>query len=161
MGSPQVFTFTGPCTRGNYAYLPRIVPDRGAMRDCPVVNGATTGIWTDWNPTGNTIPLQNTFQLLTTNGAILPTAGIYVITKGSALADTLTAPTATVQDGTIIRISSSTAYAHTVTTSNLFQTGTNVSVGTATFAAYAGAGFTVMAYQGKWIVLASVGVTFT
>lgn len=159
-GMPSTFSFTGPCTRGNYAYLPRIIPDRGVMRDCPLVNGATTGIWTDWNPTGNTIPVQNTFQALTTNGALPVTSGIYVITKAGVLADTLAAPTAGVQDGTIIRIVSSTANAHTLTATGLFQSGTS-SVNLATFAAQAGAGLTLMAYNGKWIVLYSVGITFS
>lgn len=160
MGSPQVFTFTGPCVRANYQYLPRIIPDRGVMRDCPVVNGATTGVWTDWNPNANTIPVQNTFQAITASGAILPTAGNYVVTKAGVAAMTLAAPTATVQDFTLIKISSATAYAHTVTATGLLQTG-SASVNTATCAAYAGCGLTLMAYQGKWIVVFSVGVTFS
>lgn len=154
------YTDVGPCVRGNEAYLPHIWPDRGFMRDCPVANGSTTGVWSDYNPTGNTIPGANTFQVLTTNGAILPTGGNYVITKAGVLADTLAAPTSTVQDGTIIRVVSATANAHTITATGLLQTGTS-SVNVATFAAQAGAGVTLMAYQGKWIVLYSVGITFS
>jgi hypothetical protein len=107
--------------------------------------------------------LQSTFPIaLSANGAIPPHTGhTYVITKaGSALVDTLAAPTATTDDGIEITITSNTAFAHTVTATGLFQTG-SASVNLATFAASAGAGFTVMAYQGKWNVLASVGVTFT
>lgn len=99
--------------------------------------------------------------LLTTNGAIDPhTAATYVITKAGVLADTLAAPTATVDDGKLIVITSNTANAHTVTATGLFQCGT-ASVNLATFAAQAGAGMTLMAYQGKWNVLASVGITFS
>jgi hypothetical protein len=43
-GSPQVFNFYGPCTRGNYAYMPRIIPGRFLIRDC----SAATGLWTDY-----------------------------------------------------------------------------------------------------------------
>lgn len=106
--------------------------------------------------------LQSTTpQALTTNGAIPPHVGhTYVITKAGVLADTLAAPTATTDDGIEITITSSTAFAHTLTATGLLQTGT-ASVNLATFAAQPGAGLTLMAYQGKWNVLASVGITFS
>lgn len=95
---------------------------------------------------------------LTTNGAISPTTPAnYVITKAGVLADTLAAPTS---DGIVIRIASTTANAHTLTATGLFQCGT-ASVNLATFAANAGAGLTIMSYNGKWIVLCSVGITFS
>lgn len=98
---------------------------------------------------------------LTTNGAINPnTAANYVITKAGVLADTLAAPTAGTDDGKVILITSNTANAHTLTATGLFQCGT-ASVNLATFAANAGAGLTLMAYQGKWNVLGSVGITFS
>lgn len=98
---------------------------------------------------------------LTTNGAINPnTAANYVITKAGVLADTLAAPTAGTDDGKVIIITSNTANAHTLTATGLFQCGT-ASVNLATFAANAGAGLTIMAYQGKWNVLGSVGITFS
>jgi hypothetical protein len=65
-----------------------------------------------------------------------------------------------VDDGIEITRASATANAHTITATGLFQTGT-ASVNLATFAANAGAGLTLMAYNGKWIVIASVGVTFS
>jgi hypothetical protein len=98
---------------------------------------------------------------LAVNGAIPPhTAATYVITKAGVLADTLAAPTAGTDDGLEIVITSNTANAHTITATGLFQCGT-ASVNLATFAANAGAGLTLMAYQGKWNVLASVGITFS
>lgn len=98
---------------------------------------------------------------LTTNGAIPPhTPATYVITKAGVLVDTLAAPTVGTDDGIIITITSNTANAHTLTATGLLQTGT-ASVNVATFAAQAGAGLTLMAYQGKWNVLNSVGITFS
>lgn len=98
---------------------------------------------------------------LTTNGAIDPhTSANYVITKAGVLADTLAAPTATTDDGVIITITSNTAFAHTLTATGLLNTG-SAAVNLATFAAFAGAGLTLRAYQAKWNVLSSTGITFT
>lgn len=98
---------------------------------------------------------------LTTNGAIAPhTPASYVITKAGVLADTLAAPTAGTDDGIEIWIASNTAFAHTLTATGLLQTGA-AAVNLATFAAFAGAGLALVAYQGKWIVRYSVGVTFS
>ena len=98
---------------------------------------------------------------LSVNGAIPPsTPATYVITKAGVLADTLAAPVVGTDDGKTIVVTSATANAHTVTATGLFQTGA-ATVNLATFAAFPGAGFTVMAYQGKWNVLASVGITFS
>lgn len=106
--------------------------------------------------------LQSTAPaLLSINGAIPAHVGhTYVITKAGVLADTLAAPTATTDDGIEITVTSNTANAHTITATGLLQCGT-ASVNVATFAAQAGAGLTLMAYQGKWNVLASVGITFS
>ena len=106
--------------------------------------------------------LQSTSpSLLTTNGAIPAHSGhTYVITKAGVLAATLAAPTAGTDDGIEITIASTTANAHTLTATGLFQCGT-ASVNLATFAAQAGAGLTLMAYNGKWVVLFSVGITFS
>lgn len=98
---------------------------------------------------------------LAVNGAVPAHSGqVYVITKAGVLADTLAAPTAGTDDGIEIEIASSTANAHTLTATGLLQTGT-ASVNVATFAASAGAGLKLMAYNGKWIVKSSVGITFS
>lgn len=123
-------------------------------------------------PLGKTLTVNGTFTsgglsftmtlaALTTNGAVSPhTTADYVITKAGVLADTLAAPTATTDDGVVICIVSTTANAHTLTATGLLNTGT-AAVNLATFAAYAGAGLTLLAYQAKWYVLSSVGVTFS
>jgi hypothetical protein len=87
---------------------------------------------------------------------------IYQINKAGVLADTLAAPVAGAanDDGKVIWIVSNTANAHTVTATGLYQTG-SASVNLATFAAFAGAGMQLMAFNAKWVVMSSVGVTFT
>lgn len=118
----------------------------------------TTGVFSGAVTSNGSIDV---LTALTTNGAIPPsTSATYVITKAGVLADTLAAPTATTDDGKIITVTSNTANAHTITATGLLQTGT-ASVNVATFAAQPGAGLTLMAYQGKWNVLGSVGITFS
>jgi hypothetical protein len=117
----------------------------------------TAGNWT--------IPLtqlQSTFpSAIAASGAVPPHSGhTYVITKAGVAALTLAAPTAGTDDGIEITLTSNTANAHTLTATGLLQTGT-ASVNVATFAAQPGAGLTLMAYQGKWNVLCSVGITFS
>lgn len=98
---------------------------------------------------------------ITANGAINPNnAEKYVITKGGVAAMTLAAPTVTVDDGKEIFVTSNTANAHTVTATGLLQTGA-ATVDVATFAAFAGAGLTLIAYQGKWNVKSQIGITFS
>jgi hypothetical protein len=84
----------------------------------------------------------------------------YVFNRAGVVAATLAAPTAGTDDGLEIVITSDSAFAHTLTATNLLDTGTaNQSV--ATFAAFKGAGLTLMAFNGRWKVLCSVGITFT
>ncbi len=83
-----------------------------------------------------------------------------MLTKGSAAALTLAAPTATVDDFKIIVLTSNTAFAHVLTATGLLQTGT-ATVNVATFAAFAGASLTLMAYQGKWNVISLNAVVLT
>jgi hypothetical protein len=106
--------------------------------------------------------LQSTVpQAVSANGALPPHVGhTYVITKAGVAALTLATPTATTDDGIEIIVTSNTANAHTITATGLLQTGT-ASVNVATFAAQAGAGLTLMAYQGKWNVICSNGITFS
>lgn len=98
---------------------------------------------------------------LAASGAVPPSVtATYVVTKAGVAALTLAAPVVTTDDGKEITITSNTANAHTLTATGLFQCGT-ASVNLATFAAQAGAGLTLVAYQGKWNVVASVGITFS
>ncbi len=152
---------SGPCVRGNEPYLPTIFPDAGIMLDCNQSTVTTGGMWVNFNAGNSQNQVSGTPQVaLTTSGAIVVATGNYVITKAGVLADTLAAPTAGIQDGVIIIITSATANAHTLTATGLFGTGTSA-VNVATFAAQLGSGLMLEAYQGKWLVLSSVGITFS
>jgi len=107
-------------------------------------------------------PLGREFvQSIAASGAIGPrNPGTFVITKAGVAAMTLAAPTATTDDGVVMTLTSFTANAHTLTATGLLLTGT-ANVNVATFAAQAGAGLCLMAFNGKWIVLSSVGITFS
>lgn len=107
------------------------------------------------------------------SGAINPNqSGSYVATKAGVAAMTLAAPLSGApiytsagvntggNDGTVLVISSATAYAHTITATGLFADGAG-DVNEATFAAHAGASITVMAYGGKWLVIALQNVTMS
>lgn len=101
-----------------------------------------------------------TLTKIAASGAIPVAAGQNVITDAGIAVLTLAAPTTPAQDGILMEIQSSTAFAHTLTATGLLQTG-SANVNVATFAAFAGAGLNLMAFNGKWIVKSSVGVTFT
>lgn len=104
-------------------------------------------------------PLTGT-NLIIVAGAIDPhTAGRYMITAGSALALTLGAPTVGTEDGLTITIYSSTAFAHTVTATGLYQDGAG-HANLATFSANAGAQIVLIAFNGKWIADGN-GVTYS
>lgn len=93
------------------------------------------------------------------NGAIDVQGSTVFITKGSAAALTLAAPTSGSHDGMTIDIVSTTAYAHTVTNSSPGFNGAGASGDVATFGAAAGNSMTVVAYGGKWYVVNLTGVT--
>lgn len=147
----------GPCVRANITYLPHIWPDRSVIRDCNY-----GGYWVDYNPNSSAQPSGNPFATLFGTGTVAlgTQSGTYVITKTSAWTGTLAAPTSGTADGTVIHLTSGTAFAHTLTATGLLGTG-SAAVNLATFAAFPGAGLTLIAYQGKWLVLYSTGVTFT
>lgn len=153
---------TGPCVRANSAFLPHILVDLSLKRDCVALPGVTTGTvgnWVDYfQATGD--PQYGGPQLVTTNGALSVSSGYYLVTKAGVEAMTLAAPTAGAQDGLTITIQSTTANAHTLTATGLLQVGT-ASVNLATFAAQAGAGLVLRAYNGKWVLISSVGITFS
>ncbi|HEV8059816.1 MAG TPA: hypothetical protein VGP68_08075 [Gemmataceae bacterium] len=114
-----------------------------------------------WSTYGTGVPRQQALIPITASGAVDPhTSASYVITKAGIAVLTLAAPTAGIDDGKIITITSSTAYAHTLTATGLFNTG-SANVNEATFAAYAGAGLTLQAYNGFWNILSSTGITFS
>jgi hypothetical protein len=84
----------------------------------------------------------------------------FVVNTGSADAMTLAAPVSGTDDGLTLAIFSNTAFAHTLTSTGNFQTG-GTATGVLTFAAHAGAGLVLRAYQGKWQVVGNNLVTLT
>ncbi len=129
-------------------------PNNGFYYDTNGVLGFAVAGVTVWQGTGAQ-------AALTVDGAVaVRPSRKYVITKAGVLAATLAAPTAGTDDGVEISIISATANAHTLTATGLLQTGT-ANVNVATFAAQAGAGLTLRAYNGKWQVVAAVGITFS
>ena len=112
-------------------------------------------------PDGSLLTLTGTADVLNPH-----VAQAYVITNASA-ADltTLAAPTAgdpTVggDDGKILRVFSTTAFAHRVTCTGLLQNGAG-NANSVTFPAQAGAVVELMAFNGKWIVLNVGGGNYT
>lgn len=101
-------------------------------------------------------------QTITGDGAITITDGSVVMTKGSAAAVTLAAPTAA-QLGTEMDIYAGSAFAHVVTATGLVDDGvTGGSKTTLTFGAFVGASITLKSVQsGKWAVKAKNVVTIT
>lgn len=122
----------------------------GGAADASVI-GATNAL-----PDGSLIVLAGTADVLDPH-----TAQDYEVTTGSADLTTLGAPTAGDtstggDDGKIKRFTSTTAFAHRITSTGNLQTGT-ASVNSVTLAAQAGASVTLKAYNGKWQVIASNG----
>lgn len=83
-----------------------------------------------------------------------------ILTKGSAAAMTLAAPT-TANNGTRITIQAGSAFAHVVTATGLIEDGvTGGAKNTYTTAAFVGSGATLEAYGGKWLLLSkNLGTT--
>lgn len=84
----------------------------------------------------------------------------YMLTKGSAAAVTLPAPVSGTDDYKCIGFISNSAFAHVITATGLLNTG-SASVNISTFAAFAGANVILMAFQGKWLAVSSMGNTFS
>lgn len=90
----------------------------------------------------------------TADGAIDPTIKNSKISKGSAAAMTLRAPT-DAEEGKVICIYSGSAYAHVITATDLIDDGvTGGAKDTITFGAFVGASITLIASDKKWTVLA-------
>jgi hypothetical protein len=101
------------------------------------------------------VPLTGSADALSPN-----VSANYIVNSTGVDAMTLAAPTAVVDDGKTIIVSSNGAHAHTITATGLLQTG-SASVNVATFAAHAGAGLTLKAYNGYWNVISEIGITFS
>lgn len=105
-------------------------------------------------------PSVSDFAIASADGAVSLKSGTVYITKASAAALTIADPTATVDDGKVLRVIATTAHAHTL--SNAAGSGFNAGgagsdVGT--FGGAKGDNIILTAYQGKWYVASSVNVT--
>lgn len=99
-------------------------------------------------------------QALSADGAINPHAsGAYIITKATAAALTLAAPTATDDDGVTIYITSPNNAQHVLTATGLFQDGAG-NANKTTWPANAGGSVELVAFNGKWTVKANNNTVF-
>lgn len=89
---------------------------------------------------------QNAVTVASGDGA-LPIQGLVMVTKGSAAALTLATPTAGTDDGRVLTVQSTTAFAHTITTAS---NKINGSLHIATFDTKAGCVCILRAYNGVW-----------
>lgn len=101
---------------------------------------------------------QDTVTVLTGDGAVAVAPGSTHLTKGSAAAITIAAPTASTHDGYIVRITSETAFAHVITQGTVGFNGKGAS-GTITFADSKGSSVTLEARNGNWWVISNIGGT--
>ena len=112
----------------------------------PVINGGTSSA-------------KDVVTDITADGAITILRGTVTVSKSSAAALTIAAPT-TAQSGTILTIISTTAFAHVITfTGGTLINGTSAAKTTATLAAYAGAGLQVVAANQKWNLISNTNAT--
>lgn len=117
--------------------------------------GATTHLAITPSASGG---VKNNVTVYAADGAIAIRSHTAVLTKATAAAMTLAAPTAGAHDGVVIDIISTTAQAHTVTyTAGFNGGGTSTDVGT--FGTAAGNGLRIVAYGGVWYTLNNVNVT--
>lgn len=101
-------------------------------------------------------------QVASANGAVtIPARGrkLVIITKGTAAALTLAAPTATTHDGVEIVFVSTTAAAHTVTATTIGFNAGDAASDVGTFGGAIGDGLACVAYQGEWYTTNNVNVT--
>ena len=92
------------------------------------------------------------------DGAVTIASGHVILTKGSAAAITVAAPSS--QDGTLITITSNSDYAHVITfTGSTLLDGTTGANQTVTMTAFKGSSITILAVGDKWLLLNSSNVT--
>ena len=121
----------------------------------PTINTPTINTPTITTPTltGGTSTAKRVITAASGDGAITIAAGVVQITKGSAAALSIAAPSVA-QAGTIISIISTTAFAHVITfTGSTLDSGASAAALTATFANKVGANITVIAINQKWVLM--------
>jgi hypothetical protein len=87
-----------------------------------------------------------------TDAIPIATSLVVIARVGAVNATTLAAPT-TAQNGTRLTITTGTAYAHTITATNLLKDGTTGNHSTVTFGAFLGASIELVAYNELWHVI--------
>ena len=109
--------------------------------------------------------LAGPFVSITASGAINPhQSAKYVVSKATAAALTLGAPTSGADDGVLLEFFSTTAAAHTITTptaGDIRDGNTSDHDTVMTFNAHIGALCILEAYQGVWYVRAEVGCSLS
>ena len=120
------------------------------------IEGATTLLEIAQTANGG---VKGEFAAYASDGAIALRSHTAIITKGTAAAMTLAAPTATTHDGVIITVVSTTAAAHTVTATTVGFNAGDAASDVGTFGAAIGNCFSFVAYQGEWYVLTNTNVT--
>ena len=135
-----------------------IISTAGTAAGSVVTNNGTQTLTnkTLTSPTLTGAKVTPNVETITGNGAITIQSGTVLLTKGSAAAITLAAPSS--QDGTIITITSTTAFAHVVTVTGGMWDGTATTNTTATFPAVQGGAITLIAFGTDWYVLNLQGV---
>lgn len=104
-------------------------------------------------------PTQLAATAYAADGAVSTNSGLKVLTKGSAGAYTLAAPSAA-EEGQQQIITAGSAFAHVVTATGLIQDGvTGGAKNTMTFGAFVGSSIHLVAYGLKWHVVAKNVVT--
>ena len=93
------------------------------------------------------------------DGAISLASKTVMITKGTAAALTVAAPTATTDDGITIVFVSTTAAAHTITATTVGWNAGDAASDVATLGGAIGDGFTCIAYQGEWYITGNINAT--
>lgn len=129
-----------------------VVGDDATVGGDLTVTGTITG-----DVTGDvTGAVTETLTEYADDGAITVAPHIAVLTKGTAQAMTLSAPST---DGVIIKIVSATAAAHTVTATTIGFNATDTAGDVGTFGGAIGDGIQVVSHNGEWLVLNNINVT--
>jgi hypothetical protein len=128
-----------------------------------LIRPGTSGGFVYFDPATDALVVTNaprfTQTEYTANGAIALTTGTHVISKTSAAAMTVAAPTAA-QNGTRLAITAGTNFAHVITfTGSTLLDGTTGANQTATLTAFIGSTIVVEACATKWLLISSSNVT--
>ncbi len=103
--------------------------------------------------------VKGEFAVYADDGAIPVRSHTAFLSKGSAQAMTLTAPTATTHDGVTITVISISAQTHTVTATTIGFNAADAAGDVGTYGGAIGDSFAFVAYQGEWYIFSNINVT--